>query len=350
MSETDRHGDSGNRPITGLAALLFVEICDFDRALAQNEKSAIALLGRYRAAVDPVLAEHGGEPVDVTGSELLVVFGSAVAAVQCALHLALAVRPAMDQDSAHGVRMGLHLGEIWRDENRVYGNGVNVAARVMQAAAPGSVLLSEDVYRQVATKLDLSGRRTGALPLKNIARSIDIFEADTGSGFLTGLAGEGARPEPRSAPAQALEALVPPEAPVPPEPPEPPEPDAGNMELDLSGLSALRELSSLSELSKLSNLTITLGKGKKAPYEPEAARAKAARDIQGAVQKLFISGGMGSALVYGYLRTHNVWFAIGAGIAGLLPFLSALGALFKAGAEIRAADRALDRQAGKRSR
>ncbi len=410
MSDNDAKG--GARPATGLAAVLFMDLPDFDRLLASSEKDALAVLSRYRGAVDPVVLEHGGEPVDVTGSELLIVFGSAVTAVQCALHLALSARGALagNPGGALAPRMGLHLGEIWRDERRVYGNGVNVAARVMQAAGPGVLLLSEDVYRQVATKLDLAARETGDLPLKNIERALVLWELDTGLGFLSApsITASLATASPPAAGDAAGIASMPagsgasPGVPLPPGAPEPPLPEtlaerasgddvpgektvtltmdfpglgelaesgkvSGGLDLlvlrqlgelgKLGELAKLGKLDKLAKLEKLADLDIVVNAGstgaaptKKGPYDPEAARAKAARDIQGAVQKLFISAGVAGGMVYGYLRTDSLWFVLGAGLLGLLPFLSGIRALFKAGADIRAADRALERSARKRGR
>ena len=135
----------------------------------------------------PIIAEHHGDIVGSTGSELLVVFTSAVAAVQCALHLSLMLLPfgaALGYPGKAEARIGVHLGEIWRDEGRVYGNGVNVAARVMQAAPAGALYLSEDVYRQVSGKLDLSVREVSGVELKNIERPLALYEIDAGRGFV----------------------------------------------------------------------------------------------------------------------------------------------------------------------
>ncbi len=142
---------------TTLAAVLFVELADFSDLLSTDERAALELLASYRRIVAPIVEEHSGETVDVTGSELLVVFSSAVAAVQCALHLCLALQ-SFSASSAiagrPGVRVGVHLGEIWRDSGKVYGNGVNVAARVnfVELQRPLDVLefhTADDARRQV---------------------------------------------------------------------------------------------------------------------------------------------------------------------------------------------------------
>lgn len=170
---------------TSLAAILFVDIQGFGERLAGDERLALGLLSAWRGLADPVVAEHGGELVDATNDELLVLFGSAVAALQCALHLRLALR-ARNSGAAPGeafaARCGLHLGEIWRDESRVYGNGVNVAARVKAEASGGEILASEDFYRQVSNKLDLPARELPLRGLKNIERPLRLYLLDPEDG------------------------------------------------------------------------------------------------------------------------------------------------------------------------
>jgi class 3 adenylate cyclase len=162
-----------------LAALCFVEIADFPALMAKDERAALELLAEYRRAAEALLGDYQGELADATGSELLLVFESAVSAVQYALNLFLASKPLAARrpdGETWRLRAGIHLGEIWREDARVFGNGVNVAARVMQEAGPGTLFVSEDIERQVATKLDLHLRRLPPSPLKNIDRRLVLFE------------------------------------------------------------------------------------------------------------------------------------------------------------------------------
>ena len=199
---------------TSLAAILFVELSGFHDLLERNESAAIKLLGPWRSAADPVIAGHGGELVDATGDELLVIFPSAVAALKCAIDLREAARglPAGPEGRLEP-RAGIHLGEIWRDESRVYGNGINVAARVKAEAGPGQILVSEDIWRQVSNKLDLPIRAIPDRHLKNIERNLAIYEAayeEAGAGPA------GTPPEPvaNEAPAAPREAGIAPREPA----------------------------------------------------------------------------------------------------------------------------------------
>ena len=120
---------------TKLAAVLFVEIAEFPVMLSKGEEEALAELLAWRDIARAELPEHGGELMDATGAELLLLFGSAVSAVQYALTLAIAVRSrvaTLAPSRRYDIRSGIHLGEIWSEDGHVFGNGVNVAARVMQ--------------------------------------------------------------------------------------------------------------------------------------------------------------------------------------------------------------------------
>ena len=172
-------------PESRLAAIAFVDLDGFADLVAADERASIELLGRFRGLAEPLVAEYRGTIVDVTNDELLVMFDSVLSALQFALHLRLAARSMQGregQTSAAGTirdpapRAGIHLGEVWRDGDRYFGNGVNVAARVMQAARAFQVLLSEDAWRQVANKLDLAARELPRAGLKNIERDLGVWE------------------------------------------------------------------------------------------------------------------------------------------------------------------------------
>lgn len=162
-------------PDTRLAAIAFVDLDDFADLVASDERTALALLKRFRDLADPLVAEHGGELVDATNDELMVLFDSALSALQFAMHLRLATRVGPEPLR---VRAGVHLGEIWRDGARVYGNGVNVAARVKQEARGGDILVSEDVWRQVSNKLELRAREIKGSGLKNIERDLVLWRLE----------------------------------------------------------------------------------------------------------------------------------------------------------------------------
>ncbi|HOT59950.1 MAG TPA: adenylate/guanylate cyclase domain-containing protein [Spirochaetia bacterium] len=164
---------------TKLAAVLFSRIADFDSLLNSNEQQALQILALYRGLLDSIIAEHEGTCFDKTGDEYLLIFSSSVHAVQFALHATLAVdtynKNCSDTSKNFKLCIGIHLGEIWQEELHVYGNGINIAARVMQAAQPGMIVISEDVERQIANKLDIRCSRYQHETLKNIERPLVLY-------------------------------------------------------------------------------------------------------------------------------------------------------------------------------
>ena len=140
-----------------LAAILAADIAGYSRIMGTDEVGTLAALKAHRRdVVDPAIAAHKGRIVKTTGDGMLVEFASAVDAVTCAV----AVQEKMAERTAEGTepriqfRMGLNVGDIIIDGGDIFGDGVNVAARVENECEPGGVCLSDDAYRQVRGKLD----------------------------------------------------------------------------------------------------------------------------------------------------------------------------------------------------
>jgi class 3 adenylate cyclase len=162
---------------------MFVEIDGFAELTSSDERLAIELLGEYASIALPLIPEHGGKVFDSVADQLLVVFDSALQSLQCALQLQLVCKArnaTVEPGRAIWPRIGIHLGEIWIDDARVYGNGVNIAARVLAEAEGGLLLISEDVYHQVANKLESGFERLEARTLKNIERPIGLWRVLNG--------------------------------------------------------------------------------------------------------------------------------------------------------------------------
>jgi len=372
---------------TTLAAVLFVELADFSDLLSANEHAALELLASYRKVVAPIIDEHLGETVDVTGSELLVVFSSAVAAVQCGLHLCKALVPFSAPSVGAiptGARVGVHLGEIWRDGGKVYGNGVNVAARVMQAAPPGAFFVSEDVYRQVSGKLDLAAREVGDAVLKNIDRPLVLYEVDAGRGFFGVATGRTERRSAASGAGHSGHAGGSPQGSLrdeahgsahegtPHPPPQLPAhgavPSTSKLATELrdsinrdvqEALAAARvtrsktghgstidigpDASDRSVVSKPARAKASTATAN----DPEARREKLSDRIAAATKALVMSGGIAAGLGYGYMATGKWPLALGAALVVLAPFLSNLKRLLTATSELRLMDRRARRKDGK---
>ena len=144
-----------------------------------DEEGTLAALKAYRRElVDPKIAEHRGRIVKTTGDGVLVEFASAVDAVRCAMEIQriLAERNvAISEDRRIELRIGINVGDIIIDEGDIYGDGVNIAARVEALARPGAVCISENAYQQVKGKLVLDVSDMGEQLLKNIAQPVRVY-------------------------------------------------------------------------------------------------------------------------------------------------------------------------------
>ncbi len=153
-----------------LAAILCADVVGFSRLMGADEAGTLARLKAFEAAtIEPVTARHGGRIVKRMGDGYLVAFASVVAAVEAALAWQAAAPAPL------AFRIGIHLGDVIIDGDDLYGDGINVAARLEALAEPGGLCLSEDAQRQVRGKLDLPLEDLGEQQLKNISQPIRIF-------------------------------------------------------------------------------------------------------------------------------------------------------------------------------
>ncbi len=156
-----------------LAAILAADVAGYSRLMGANEEGTLVQLKSVRKAlVDPVIAAHRGRIVKTTGDGMLVEFASAVDAVRNAVeiqHSMAAQNTAVPQDQRIEFRIGIHVGDIIIDDNDIFGDGVNIAARLEGIAEPGGVCMSDDAYRQVRGKVEIGCDDMGPQHLKNIA-------------------------------------------------------------------------------------------------------------------------------------------------------------------------------------
>jgi TolB-like protein/class 3 adenylate cyclase len=168
---------TGGRVERRLAAVLAADIAGYSRLMGVDEVGTLAALKALRREIfDPTIAEHNGRIVKTTGDGILVEFASAVDAVTCAV----AVQGKMaecDDSTKHEIafRIGINVGDIIIDSEDIFGDGVNVAARVENECEPGGVCLSDDTYRQIRSKLPFDFDDLGERSLKNIDRPIRLY-------------------------------------------------------------------------------------------------------------------------------------------------------------------------------
>jgi adenylate cyclase len=163
-----------------LAAILAADVAGYSRLMGVDEERTLAALkGCRRELIDPKIAEHRGRIVNTTGDGVLVEFASVVDAVRCATEIqrAMAERnAAIPEDRRIEFRIGINVGDIIIDDGDIYGDGVNIAARVEALAKPGAICISDNAYQQVKGKFALEVSDMGEQQLKNIAELIRVYQ------------------------------------------------------------------------------------------------------------------------------------------------------------------------------
>jgi len=162
-----------------LAAIMFTDIVGFSRQMGIDEARMLRLLETHNQIIQQAVAEHHGTVIKLMGDAFLVDFPSVVHAVQCAqtvqTHLRTHNREKESAAQIH-LRIGIHSGDIVQKEGDVFGDGVNIAARLQELAEPDTVCISDVVYRDVAKKLDLGTVVSLGQPkLKNIAERFPVY-------------------------------------------------------------------------------------------------------------------------------------------------------------------------------
>lgn len=168
-----------------LAAILAADVAGYSRLMGVDEEGTLtALKAHRREIVDPKIAEYRGRIVKTTGDGALVEFVSAVDAVRCALEIQqrMAERNStVTEDRRIEFRIGINIGDVIIDEGDVYGDGVNIAARLETLANPGSICIVDSAYRQIEGKVPVNAADLGEQQLKNIARPVRVYELRMGA-------------------------------------------------------------------------------------------------------------------------------------------------------------------------
>ena len=161
-----------------LAAIVSADVAGYSRLTGVDDSGTLnALKAHRRELIDPKIAEYGGRIVKTTGDGLLLEFASVVDAVRCAVDVqrGMAERNAdVPANQKLEFRIGVNVGDIIIDGDDIFGDGVNVAARLQALAEPGSICVSKVVRDQVMDKLSFAFDDLGAQQVKNIARPVEV--------------------------------------------------------------------------------------------------------------------------------------------------------------------------------
>ena len=162
-----------------LAAIVSADVAGYSRLMGQDESGTLAALKAIRReVVDPAVAAHHGRIVKTTGDGLLLEFASVVDAVRCvvAAQTAMAAhQAAVPEDRRIAFRIGINVGDIIIDGDDIFGDGVNLAARLQEIAAPGGICLSRAAREQIGDRLEVMFEDAGEQGLKNIARPVRVW-------------------------------------------------------------------------------------------------------------------------------------------------------------------------------
>ncbi len=165
-----------------LKAILSADVKDYSRLMAEDEMWTIHTLNVCRDLIASHVRKHLGRVVDAPGDNILAEFGSVINAVQCAVEIQkeLDVKNASFPDRRKmEFRIGINLGDVVLEKGRIYGDGVNIAARIERLAEPGGVCISGTVYDQIENRLPLSYEYLGEKSVKNIRKPIRVYQVRT---------------------------------------------------------------------------------------------------------------------------------------------------------------------------
>jgi adenylate cyclase len=164
-----------------LSAILAADIARYSALMEADETRTVRDLKGHQAVVLPMIGEFGGRVIDTAGDGILAEFPSVVNGVKCAV----AIQSRMAERNAaiapgHRMqfRVGINIGDVVYDEARIYGDGINIAARLEGIAEPGGICISSKVYEEISGRIDLAYQDIGEQQLKNIARPVHAYWID----------------------------------------------------------------------------------------------------------------------------------------------------------------------------
>ncbi|MBN1833061.1 MAG: adenylate/guanylate cyclase domain-containing protein [Deltaproteobacteria bacterium] len=166
-----------------LSAILSADVVGYSRLMGEDEVSTVRTLESYRKVMSDLIEQFRGRVVDSPGDNLLSEFSSVVDAVQCAVEIHEVIRAKnedLPEDRRMLFRIGVNLGDVIEEGNRIYGDGVNIAARLEGLAEPGGICISGAAHEQIENKLALRYEFLGEHTVKNIAKPVKVYRVPVG--------------------------------------------------------------------------------------------------------------------------------------------------------------------------
>ena len=162
-----------------LAAILAADIAGYSRLMHADEPATVRDLKAHQSVILPLVGRHGGRIIDTAGDGILAEFPSVVGATECAVEIQTLMaerNEGVPESRRMRFRIGINLGDVIHDETRIYGDGINIAARLEALAQPGGVLVSNTVYDQVHRKLPFTFEDLGERQVKNIEQPVRMYQ------------------------------------------------------------------------------------------------------------------------------------------------------------------------------
>ena len=154
-----------------LAAILFTDIVGYTALMQQNEENALLIMDRYTSVLNKLVTDHGGKILNDYGDGNLCSFSSVTQAIQCALH----TQKLLQTDLIVPLRIGLHVGEIIFEGEKVMGDGVNVASRIQSLGLANSILFSKEVFDKIKNQPEFNTVCLGFFEFKNVGEPMEVF-------------------------------------------------------------------------------------------------------------------------------------------------------------------------------
>ena len=161
-----------------LAAILSADVEGYSRLMGEDEEATVRTLTAYREVLTTLIQQHNGKVLDSPGDNLLAEFVSVVDAVQCAVAVQKEIKTRNEElpdNRRMQFRIGINLGDVIEEEDRIFGDGVNIAARLEALADAGGICISKTAFDQIETKLPLGYEYLGEKDVKNIAKPVGAF-------------------------------------------------------------------------------------------------------------------------------------------------------------------------------
>jgi adenylate cyclase len=161
-----------------LTAILIADVKDYSRFMGEDDEATVRTILVYREAITEVVQKHSGRVVDSLGDNLLAEFASVVDAVQCAVAVQKDISARntdLPENKKMQFRIGINLGDVIQVGDRIYGNGVNIAARLVGLSEPGGICISKTAFDQIENKLPYRYDFIGDQTVKNISKPVVTY-------------------------------------------------------------------------------------------------------------------------------------------------------------------------------